>query len=203
MKQFSNMFSKAEQDKLREEFRDLMVDVWGDDKHMVDYCTKEADVFIRTSQGYILSLERPRIKTNFCFGYHDYVDGDYERANNMACHAEEDFNYFRSQNLEEIEGYIKWLSEEINDYNRLFFQNAYCSQTKDILKRVTSFRRCDDPQDVFTEEYKIYKPVPEVDRKLLIEAYEFEKERFSKRIETYLKRYGLSKVRSWSYWADE
>ena len=59
----------------------------------------------------------------------------------------------------------------------------------------------DDP--VFNKEYKEYSPVSEKDRKLIVEAYQKEKELFSKRLETYIKRYGLSKVNSWSYWRDE
>jgi hypothetical protein len=30
-----------------------------------------------------------------------------------------------------------------------------------------------------------------------------EQMKFCKRLRTYLKRYGLSKVRTWTYWADE
>ena len=30
-----------------------------------------------------------------------------------------------------------------------------------------------------------------------------ELQKFAKRLNTYLKRYGLSKVHSWSYWRDE
>ena len=36
----------------------------------------------------------------------------------------------------------------------------------------------------------------------IIIAYEDVRSRFAKRLDTYLKRYGLSKVRSWSYWLD-
>lgn len=194
------MFDKESQNKLREEFRILMADVWGKDNHMIDYCVKDADLFIKTSQGYIMEIEKPRIETSFCFGYHDYVDGDYERANNMADFAEKDFDYFREKNLEKIQFSINWLSET---NKKFYFRNHYCSQTMETLKSIESFQPWDEPADVFKKEFKIYKPVPDEDRLLLIKAYEVEKERFSKRIETYLKRYGLSKVRTWSYWADE
>ena len=36
----------------------------------------------------------------------------------------------------------------------------------------------------------------------LIKGYEIVKENFIKRLNTYLKKYGLSKVNSWSYWQD-
>lgn len=194
------MFTKESQKKLKEEFKDLMADVWGKDTHMIEYCTKETDLIIKTSQGFILDIEKPKIETRFCFGYHDYVEGDYESANDMADYAETNFDYFRKENLKQVQDTIDWLSD---DNNKLYFQNHYYSQTKDILKSITSFQRWDEPADIFNKVYEKYKPVPDEDRQLLIKAYELEKERFSKRVETYLKRYGLSKVHAWSYWADE
>ena len=42
--------------------------------------------------------------------------------------------------------------------------------------------------------------ITERDRAALIEAYKAARENFVKRVNAYLKRYGLSKVRSWTYW---
>lgn len=42
----------------------------------------------------------------------------------------------------------------------------------------------------------------EEDKHLIIEGLELEKASFIKRLNTYLKRYGLSKVRTWSYLVD-
>ena len=40
------------------------------------------------------------------------------------------------------------------------------------------------------------------DIKLILETLEAEKAKFLKRLNTYLKRYGLSKIHSWTYLVD-
>ena len=48
---------------------------------------------------------------------------------------------------------------------------------------------------------KIYA-LPE-DREKLREAYRTERGEFAARLDAYLKRYGLSKVETWTYWLEE
>jgi hypothetical protein len=40
------------------------------------------------------------------------------------------------------------------------------------------------------------------DRLAILEGLKREREKFDKRLQTYLKRYGTSKIRTWTYWAD-
>lgn len=196
------MFDKNTQKELKDQYRVLLGDVWGSDNHMVDFCTKKAEVVFKTEKGFFCEVEKEDIKKDFCFGYSDsrYDTEDYDRANNMAAHARKSVDYFRAENLKKLNDCISFYSDTRNE---LYFQNHYIHQKNNVLKNVVSFQYWNMPKDIFNKEYKEYTPVSEKDRKLIVEAYQKEKELFSKRLETYIKRYGLSKVNSWSYWRDE
>ena len=196
------MFDKTTQKNLKAQYKVLMADVWGKDSHMIEYCSKKAEVVFKTEKGFFLEIEKEDIKKNFCFGYSlsRYDTEDYDRANNMAHHAETSLNYFRAANLKHLNECIEFYSDPKNE---LFFHNHYISQKNDVLKAVSTFEYWNMPKDIFNKEYKEYTPVSENDRKLIVEAYKKELELFTKRLETYIKRYGLSKVHSWSYWQDE
>ena len=196
------MFDKNTQKELKEQYRVLLGDVWGRDNHMVDFCTKKAEVVFKTERGFFCEVEKTDIKKNFCFGYSlsRYDTEDYDNANSMAAHARKSVDYFREENLKKLNDCISFYSDTRNE---LYFQNHYISQKNNVLKNVVSFQYWNMPKDIFNKEYKEYSPVSEKDRKLIVEAYQKEKELFSKRLETYIKRYGLSKVNSWSYWRDE
>ena len=59
-----------------------------------------------------------------------------------------------------------------------------------------------DLYDLTETEKARYKPLKEHDRLALIEEYKKVLVDFEKRLQAYLKRYGLSKLNIWSYWQD-
>ncbi len=118
----------------------------------------------------------------------------------MALYARKSVDYFREQNLKRLNECINFYSDSSHE---LFFYNHYTAQNNNILKKVVSFDYWNEPKDVFNKEFKEYTPVSEKDRKLIVDAYKKELELFTKRLEAYIKRYGLTKIRSWSYWRDE
>ena len=195
------MFDKETQKKLKEEFRVLLADVWGKDEKMIDFCVKKADLLIKTEQGFFVEVERPSIETRFCFGYRlsSHDTEEYDDANRMANFASTNEEYLRQKNLERIQKQIDFYS---NPKKELFFRNHYHRQENDKLKYITTLDYWDMPADVVNKEYKEFFPVSENERKLIVDAYKKELEMFKKRIDTYLKRYGMSKVHTWSYWQD-
>ena len=42
----------------------------------------------------------------------------------------------------------------------------------------------------------------ESERAAVVAAYETELSKLNKRLDSYLKRYGLSKLKTWTYWQD-
>ncbi|MBR4397056.1 MAG: hypothetical protein IKS93_04305, partial [Methanobrevibacter sp.] len=91
-----DMFSKENQKALKEEYKELLKDVWGNDERMIDYCLKKNELLLKTEKGYILEIEKQGIKKDFCFGYRlsSYDTEEYDAANRMASHVQSDADYF-------------------------------------------------------------------------------------------------------------
>lgn len=64
------MFDKSTQKELKEQYRVLLGDVWGNDSHMIDFCTKKAKVVFKTEKGFFLEVEKTDIKR---VGYISYI----------------------------------------------------------------------------------------------------------------------------------
>lgn len=195
------MFDKSTQKELKAKYRELLNDVWTDEG-MVNFCSKKAEVVFKTESGFFLEVEKEGIKKNFCFGYSDsrYDTEDRDRAYGMVRHARNSVEYFREKNLERLDSCIKFYSDTNNN---LYFQNHYAHQKNNVMKHIAAFDGWNLPNDILSGDFKEYTPASENDRKLIVEAYKKERELFAKRLESYIKRYGLSKVRAWAYWQDE
>lgn len=189
-----DMFSKENQKALKEEYKELLKDVWGNDERMIDYCLKKNELLLKTEKGYILEIEKQGIKKDFCFGYRlsSHDTEEYDAANRMASHVQSDADYFFDENMKSFRA---WIDEFSDKDNRFFFQNHYHRQANNIMKSVNCVSS-------FYPEKPDMEFISDNDRELILAAYKECAERHSKKIATYLKRFGTSKVRSWSFWVD-
>lgn len=154
---------------------------------MVNCLLKEADLSIETSQG-LFFIDKPKIKTRFCFGYDSQGRG-LKSAYELAHKAEKDVEYFKKENLKELNENIQLLKSE----KEIYCNNYYGSGKSNIKSwSCNSKNWIKGTPEVVTEET----------RTLLIEMYEEELKSLSKRLDTYLKKYGLSKIYTWTYCAD-
>lgn len=187
------------QKELKQKYAEILAaDVWHNDQRMVDYCVKTAGHIVELENGDIVAIEKPSIEKNFCFGYSDsrYDTEDYDRAQRMAEHAGKSVDYFLEQNLKGINSRIEEL--EKNDSGRWIYRIAipYSGQPKDSkLKAIWRLERWDD-------KYQHLLLLEGENLQRVIEGYKAVRADFEKRLQRYLKRYGLSKVHSWSYWQD-
>lgn len=165
---------------------------------MVDYFRKKASSIIKLSNGGLMCFEKPSIETSFCFGYSlSSIDSeDFDRANNMANHARTNEQYFLDENLAAFDSKFSGLTEE--NWQPCLRQVIYGDDKLNIfsLRWMTHF----DWQYNRNEETDF--PLNDEDRKAICDAMHHERAKFEKRLHTYLKRYGLSKIKSWSYWRD-
>ena len=156
-------------------------------KSMNDYILKSTSEVIETSKGYLIRFEKPSIKTRFCFG-HGYngisTSEDAKRAFDNAEYARTNEQYFINENLEEINERIKEL--------------YYSDLKTGILKSIVS----ENVLNHFRNGIHNEEQVSEQDKELILNTLKFEKAKFEKRLNTYLKRYGLSKIHSWTYLVD-
>lgn len=196
---------KDEQKKLFAEYMDIIKkEVWQDEK-MQEYARKSTAYIVELTNGDIIALDKPRIETSFCFG-HGYcgrtTEEDEKRAYNMAEYAATNQDYFIKEN-------IKGLEEKIKDLRdtrlKAYTYTAYSGQPeKSKLKNYTLASLCYTPEynPAYYANLKDLKEITTEDRKRIAAGLEKVKADFVKRLNTYLKKYGLTKVRTWTYLSD-
>lgn len=217
--------------ELLPKYRKYLEDVWGNDKHMVDYCMGEVSQLVELDNGMMIEIEKQSIEKDFCFGYSDsrYDTKDYDDASEMAHHARTSEDYFRQENmkgfqdmLDRIDGkgeYGTWCGQIF------FLSNHYIDQKESNLLRSLSHVRTTTFLDAMGgsayldglkgttvkakcfsspiyEGMEMYIPTDD-DMAKIREAYVRAYDAHKKRVETYLKKYGLKNVHAWTYWRDE
>lgn len=191
---------KAKQNELKSEYRSLLIkDVWGANRKMVDHCMKQISRVVELDAGLIV-IEKPRIKTKFCFGYHlsRFNDDDYDRATDAAKYARESVEYFKRENLREE---IRVLEALKDDDLKLYSRKHYCSSP--LGSRCRALVSRETWEDLKPYEQDDFIPITDEERESIIREHEIALADFEKRLDSYLKRYGLSKVDTWTYWMDE
>lgn len=185
---------RAEQKALKARYAALLAaEVWKDQK-MVDYCVKKTARIVELSDGALICIEKPAIKTRFCFGYHANVHYTEEisTAEKAASHAAKSQEYFKTKNLESMDAMLKALEN-----SETGIRPQYTSSPEGT--KICAL--------VFPEPWKPlppgYRRLLSEDREKLREAYRTERGVFAARLDAYLKRYGLSKVETWTYWMEE
>lgn len=195
-----SIFSKSNQSKLFEQYKEALADVWGKDINMINYCMKNTVVIIPLSNNCLVPLDKETIKTEFFFGYSDIGQGrSYDENNKLV---EETNNtlveYFMNHNLEHDEAIINSLIDASNDsYYKIIKVEGY------DLRKNSKYTICRiHINNPWSYEYKGTElTTDEINN--VIEGYKIYKEKFEKRLETYLKKYGTSKLSIRTYWIDE
>ena len=106
----------------------------------------------------------------------------------MAIRAEQDKNYFIEKNVEPLDHQIEELQSD---------RNIALSWGGVDVGSVGAMDKWDERL-----EFCNGQPLTDEDRSAYIEALQEEKAAFMKRLQAYLKRFGLSKIKSWSYLCD-
>lgn len=176
------------------------IEKYGDDENSRKYVkwlkNTYLDSLTELTTGEIVEIEKPEIKTTFCFGYGfcgRSSDEEQAEAGEMVMTARKSEKFFISENLKQIDVKIKEAEDET--------RNGYLLGTG-ILDGFYTI--CFMPEYKHSMYYgdKPHKVISADDRAGYIVALKKCKERFEKRLQTYLKRYGLSKIESWSYLCD-
>lgn len=186
---------------------------WGTDE-MVNYCSKHT-AYVVEHNGDLFGIEKPSIKKNFCFGAGMYATA----TNEEILHAEEqsekalnDTEYFISRNTEHLDKIIENLKKVLADMGLNWAKGShpihmvqtgaqYIGQPDDCKLRYHNIVNTFDNRQFREEAKETLCYDPELVKKL-IEGYEATKADFMKRLNVYLKKYGLSKVNSWTYIRD-
>lgn len=182
----------------------LTNEVWKDSKSMIDYSIKKTGYIIPLEGGDMAIIEKPTIQTAFCFGY-GYcgvsTEEDYEGAHGMVKHARTNEQYFIDKNLEDINHMI----DELSNPSNVIYKAVKFSTSPDNsnLKSIFIVEKWTDPKEDFHySNYRSIEKCTDHEKAEILKGYEEVKKAFTKRLNTYLKRYGLSKIKAWSYLVD-
>ena len=163
-----------------------------ENSYWLDYYLKNLDSVVEIDDKYYWGIDKPSIETSFCFGY-GYcgisTDEDEKRASDMAMMAMTDEQYFLNENMAKMEHLKKSVEKA----------KSFCFNGDDGELFLID--------EMYSQEYPfdtppIYRDITPEEKKILLKMVEAATERFRKRLNVYLKRYGLSKINSWSYLSD-
>lgn len=165
---------------------------------------------VELENGELLEIEKPSIKTDFCFGYgyngistQQEIDDAYDAMH----YADTNESYFLRKNLEQLTETRDRISEYLNserpDYCGTSPRVPYLCDRYDGSKiKSLYFMRVWDYEEMPVQTKKLYRQATAEEQKRIFSAYEIEIKVFEKRLQTYLKRYGLSKLHTWTYLSD-
>lgn len=183
--------------ELKEKFVEEIKKEWSSPS-MQKWCIGELSNGYQLQNGYLVEFTKPRIKKDFCFGagYNGISSSeDWERAGEMADTARTSEQYFIKENFEEN---FKRIEETLNSedkiyvipYGKSYGNVSYLKTEKYLLYYATE------------SEKSVAIQLPRIDIENLKLVLEEEKQKFQKRLNTYLKKFGLSKINSWTYLVD-
>lgn len=197
------------QKELKEKYMEVIrKEVWIDNRHMQEFARKECAYVVKLLNGNIISLKKPKIQKDFCFGmgmYATYTQEEFERAEGLAEKARTDVNYFIQKNMEQVTNEIKYLKECLEGKKECYTFTQYSGQPdKSILKSYNTVRICDNPEysPVRWASCKDVKKLDSDDIHAIIDGLDEVGKRFMKRLNTYLKKYRLEKLNVWTYCRD-
>lgn len=202
--------TKEAQANTKQEYREALRVIYGEDQGMIDWCMKEAQTVVKVAE-YLLPIDKRKVEKHFCFGYSDCGQGqDYLTAVMEADKARNSADYFKGQNLK---WYREWL-DDINGFNALALATTYSKASPirsltafdwwEVLDAVGGEARMEDLKGTLVkingrEAYIL----TDADREIVREAYNQAMKAQEKKLDAYLKRYGTSKIRAWTYWLDD
>lgn len=139
---------------------------------------------IKFDNKYML-IEKQSIENDFCF--HD-EGPNYEFYISLMEDENKLRDYFINENTKKLKGLLK----NMKDGNKLFLSESY--DGKELFYNI--------PMHYWQEDECKGRIATEEERMLFTDAIKFALEQFEKRLKTYLKKYGVSKLNTWTFWAD-
>lgn len=163
------------------------------------WLVKSTTHYVRFENGSIFRFDKPSIKTEFCYGYGFCGVSTEEEENNAEARSEsikKKENFF-NENMK----YFRELERTINDIGenqKIYASNDYKNSSFVYLFNDNDVMWYNIYQNKVKDAYVLSKK----DIQAMKNGIEIGKKMFIKRLETYWKRFGSSKIRSWTYLSD-
>lgn len=192
LREFLNFKPATKQTKqshgmIAEEMRKTIYEACKLDCFLSDYLPKHASTAAYFGDKLVV-FDKPSIKTSFCYRDEGADLENYKNFNEQS---------FINENLEGCNElrFLDYNQEEWNA-NKLYLCRAY--NNTDIWHITATTKRYIEERGRVED----YVRLTEEQEQQLQAILKEEKEKFVKRLQAYLKRYGLSKIKKWTYWAD-
>ena len=156
-----------------------------------EWIAHDMDSAIHTSVGWVVFDKRP-LEKSFCFGYYGIDQESYDRAQNMVQEATTNPEYFISKNLEWYDNLLETLDSGDN-YYASYYHNYPDAPFVDIINARMEYVIND--KDLKIKHGQFSKE----DTEHLINFVKKLRAKQEKRCQTYLKKYGLNKIKTWTY----
>lgn len=206
--------ARAAEKARQKELLDRFMEITRWEEKMRDYFAK-GSYFITLSGGEIMALEKPSIETRFCCGEDDHGQGGDGIGTMAFAHkyleGKRTERGFKSHNLDNFDRHwlhrvgrtatLRRLRLWCDDRGGWYLRPAYIMQHDD--PRVLSIDR---PTGLFqTEAAKKHRPagareINDEDIRLIRAGYAKLRADFKKRLDAYWKRFGNTKIHTWTYW---
>lgn len=190
---------------------------WHNNERMASYCSNKVASVAQLPSGELICVDKKHIETRFCFGESGY---DYDDALRAADHARTSEDHFRHENMKHFRDACAALENVLAPADPpphlVTICRSYLDQPDSCRLRSFGFTRLNDILDAcggsaFLEELPgreltvrgLQCRVANADEvRAILDAYREAAAEHEKKVERYLRRYGLSKVTSWTYWRD-
>lgn len=181
----------------------------GEDSRSVEYMKKDNDYIVELSDGKLYAIEKPRIRKDFCFrrDYNGmYCEETEKNADEMAHYARTNVNYFINKNLEPLYNELKRFDPNLITDDDDYYLNKY----KWLKPYVVGGKYGPGTEKIaYIQFVEIGEPVkpgarPATNEEIesIINGLKLVIDQFKKRLDTYLKKYGLEKLNIWTYYSD-
>lgn len=176
-----------------EKYKEELTKEWTTDSKMIDYCLKKAEEVVAIKDK-VLVVEKEKIKTTFCFGYGSYGISTIEEsqeAYDMKKAYESNQKYFIEENTKDLKRAIKDISE-----HNIYIAPYYSDSEIYYWSYLYSYEKLEDTN------IKKALLLNDEEKQKLLDAYKRALDKKKKRVDIYLKKYGLSKLDTWTYLVD-
>ena len=199
----------------KEELRAEFAKAWESDR-MINYCTNKVAATAVLPTGEIITIDKESIKKDFCFGESGY---DFDEAQEAAAMARKSHEYFKIQNMKHFKCWIDDITNAMDlhsNYRIIIGGGAYYGQSEDC--RLRHFEIClltqvldalggsafleEIPGKEITVDGRTGRVATNEEAEIILNAYKEAAAKHEKKVDAYLKKYGTSKVNSWTYWRD-
>lgn len=199
----------------RDAIRAEYAKIW-DTPDMVDYCTNKVAACAVLPSGELIPIEKRKIETRFCFGESGY---DYEEAIGAATLARTSKEYFKRENMKHFGEILQDIENHLHLAGNYLMAIAAPYDNTDCKIRYICFEKISKILDdlggsAHLDSLKLgqtiteagsgrkYRILTDEEAKIILDACKKAASAHEKKVDAYLKRYGLSKVRAWTYWRD-